>query len=190
MKRKPRKGKTRDEKIFDTLKNSQWFLSECKKVEREFKRNKNYSYLKKEVGRICLLLPSYWENSVTNYILKGGLKLPSLQQAHVEYRQHSQTGARELLIKVYKHTSQEDILAIWPTVEKFKRNLKEIWAPDLEDLGIFEEWKKIMSEKGKRGNVARRIAVKFNLDEADIRTRLSRMKKQLGITNKPAKTTA
>ena len=60
-----KKAKSRNENIFDTLSNSDWFIEQCNQArEKYLKSGKDEIYLKKEVKRLSQYLPAYWESII------------------------------------------------------------------------------------------------------------------------------
>lgn len=181
-----RKLKTRNENIFNTLTKSDWFLDEADKVRKKYQKTSNEIYLNAEVKRLSRFIPDYWENSIREFIKTNKLELPTIG-ASIVYNQ-DQNG-RELYIKIFKKTTQDDVIKIWPTVEKMQKWLKEILAPEISDTDfeILNLWIQAENEKPKTHNLALAVSSRLkrnSLGENDIRKRVSRLKKQLNVKEK------
>ena len=197
MKMKLRKGKSWDEKIFDELSNSRWFVDKCEEIKQKYNKSKDWFLLKNEVDELCkfIAIPGYWNISIRNYIKDGNLKLPKLSGANIIANRGLQNRNLELFIQIYRHTTQEDVLRIWKDVEICQKGLREIWVRSLEDLEVLKIWNEVLGWPKRPRNIASQVEAELrkkgiSLSQGDIRKRVSRMKKQVGETKKPVKTTA
>jgi hypothetical protein len=196
MKMKMAKRKSRDELILDTLNNSRWFAKECELVRQKYLKSNDKLYLANETKRIIRLLPNYWESSVRKYLEGGKLTKPTIEGAQVVFTMDKGKNESALYIRIFQKTSKKDVVdeKIWKKVEYFQKLLPEIWSPEIgNNLIILQVWEEVESRPKRPTNIAGEVQSILNnkyhaligdIDVADIRKRVSTIRKQLQADKK------
>ncbi len=172
-------------------------MDRCEEIRKKYHESGgNEAELDQEVKKLAKSLPENWRSKITAFIKSGMLDLPDWgTQITMRDDFDKKSGwQRGLFVQIFKDTNLEDIRKIWNQVKNYQKQLPEIWAPGFsdEDLIILEAWKEVMAWPKKPRSVTAQVSAivndkhGINLDDSDIRKRLSEIRKQLAV-QKPTK---
>lgn len=180
------KRKSFDERLLGILQNSPWFLDECERIRAEYKNLQNGEvYLQREAEKLSGLLFEYWQNSIIKFIKTNYLELPKVSGTYSVFYEDKLTGKKELSIKIYRHTTQKEIIKAFHIAKQLQQLMPKYLVRDIQDdMTILNLWNKYSQQNPRPRSISNSIASELNISDGDVRKRLSELKKILRLRDK------